>query len=338
MPQKVSDADFEAACIKHVSATSIARALGLSERQVFKRRQELERREGIQLPRGENSHNPTGSNGWAPTGGAYAFRTEKTIRDGIAIVFGDMHCRPVHGRIGDTPAMSALLKVAARLSPDMLINMGDTLDGAAISRHPPLGWEVKPTVAEEIGGAQHDLSRIVKAAPKAQRHWIVGNHDERYDRHLAVRVPEFRNVTGMRLADNFPDWPLSWSLEINATLFVHRWHNGVHARWNNLLKAGGCHMVTADTHRSGTTHYTGQRGATWHAVEVGCMAEPSGPQFAYTRGLRPNWQMGFVILTWRDGEMCPPERCLVDDAGRAWFRGEVVAEKPRVRVRAGAAA
>ena len=33
---------------------------------------------------------------------------------------------------------------------------------------------------------------------------------------------------------------------------------------------------------------------------------------------------GFVVLTWKDGRMLPPEMCEVID-GKAYFRGEVVA-------------
>jgi hypothetical protein len=317
---------------------SVAAELGVSVRAVQARKRRLEKTTGLEFERAP-SPNPHGRNGWNPDAGtAYPFRLERAVSHGVAVVFGDLHCRPVPGRVGDAPALAALLRVTERLQPNLLINMGDALDGAALSRHPPLGWEIKPTIAEEIGGAQYDLARIRDAAPKAWRVWIVGNHDERYDRHLAMRVPEMRDLVGMRLSDSFPDWPMAWSLEINGSaLFVHRWHGGVHARHNNLLKGGGAHVITADTHRSGVTHYTAQMGRTVHGVEVGCMAEPSGAQFQYTRGIRPNWQMGFAVLTWRDGMLLPPEKCLVDDAGRAWFRGECVAEKPRVRVRANAA-
>ena len=41
----------------------------------------------------------------------------------------------------------------------------DVLDGAAIGRHPPLGWEAKPKIADEIAAGQHDLSRIAERAP-----------------------------------------------------------------------------------------------------------------------------------------------------------------------------
>jgi hypothetical protein len=330
-----SEEEFVAICRELKNVARIAERLGVSARAVKSRRARIERDTGVRLPRAA-SNNPHGRNGWNPDAGhAYVFRHERQIENGTAIAFGDMHCRPLLYRVGDTPPMAALLRVAERIRPRLMINMGDTLDGAALSRHPPIGWERKPTVEEEIGGAQHDLSRIVKATPNAWHAWIIGNHDERYDRHLAVRVPEFRDVVGTRLADSFPDWAMSWSLEVNgAALFIHRWHGGVHARHNNLMKAGGAHVITADTHRSGVTHYTGQLGNTMHAVEVGCMAEPSGPQFQYVRGIRPNWQMGFAVLTWQDGVLLPPEKCLVDDTGRAWFRGECVAEKPRVRVRA----
>jgi hypothetical protein len=334
----IDDETFIRACREHVSAGKIARVLGITERAAKARRARLEKRTGVRLPRGLG-YNMEGRNGWAPSGGdAYPQRAEMTIGNGTVVAFGDMHCRPLNMRPGDTPAMSALLRVVERVEPVALVCTGDVLDGASISRHPPLGWETKPALVDEVGGAQHDLHRVAAAAPKARRAWVVGNHDERFDRTLATRAPDYRGIPGTRLADMFPDWPLTWSLMVNGdTLFIHRWHSGVHARWNNAMK-GQCHIVSGDTHRAGTTHYSNQTGRTWHSIETGCMADPSGPQFQYVRGVRPNWQMGFVVLTWRDFQLCPPEHCHVDEAGRAWFRGEVIAEKPRVRVRARAEA
>jgi hypothetical protein len=270
---------------------------------------------------------------------AYPRRAFLEIEDGVALAFGDGHCLPLDWREdGDTPAMAAALRLAEELQPSHLLCMGDMLDGASISRHDPIGWQVKPTVEQEVGAVQHDLSRLRRAAPEARRLYVVGNHCERYDRVLAQRVPEFRDVIGTRLADSLPDWHMAWAFEINgALLAVHRWHGGVHAGWNNVVKGGGAHIVSGDTHRLNVRPYTGQIG-TLYAVECGTLADTRGEQFSYTRGLDPNWQAGFAVLTWRDGVLKPPELCQVDNAGVAWFRGRAIAGKPRVRVKARAAA
>jgi hypothetical protein len=312
------------------SPARVAARIGVSVRNVHYRRVRLER-QGHML----DAADPQMARRFRC---AYPRRAFLEIEDGVALAFGDGHCLPVEWREdGDTPAMAAALRLAEDLQPTHLLCMGDMLDGASISRHPPLGWEVKPRVEDELGAVQHDLSRLRRAAPNAKPVWIVGNHDERYDRTLAQRVPDFRDVLGTSLSDSFPDWAMSWSLEINGALVaVHRWHAGVHAAWNNVMKSGGAHLITGDTHRLTLRAYTGQIGQIY-AVECGTLADPRGRQFEYTRGLDPNWQAGFAVLTWRGGVLMPPELCQVDNAGVAWFRGRAIAGKPRVRVKARAA-
>lgn len=300
----------------------IAREIGVAERNVYARRIRLER-EGYALPGNPNCHNPSG--GYRS---AYKRQIDLEIADGTLVAFGDMHSYPVRERVGDTPAMGALLALLPRLKPTHLIDMGDAFNGGAIGRHPPLGWEKKTSVEEELVAVQHDKRRIVGAAPDAEKAWVVGNHDERYDRRLAQVASDFEGVAGFRLEDHFSDWPLAWSIVVNGdTKFIHRWHGGVHARWNNVLKGGGGHIVTADTHRLGVTAYTGQFG-TLYGIECGTLADPRSSDFEYTRGVEPNWQPGFVVLRWRGGVLQPPELCHVDEAGVAWFRGEPVVSKP----------
>jgi hypothetical protein len=303
-------------------AADIARDLGVAERNVYARRIRLER-EGYALPGSPLGHNPSGG-----LRSAYRRQIDLTIEDGTLVAFGDMHSMPVQGRGGDTPAMGALLALLPRLKPTHLIDMGDAVNGGAIGRHPPLGWERKASVEEELVAVQHDKRRIVDACPDAEKAWVVGNHDERFDRRLAQVASDFEGVAGFRLEDHFPGWPLAWSVVVNGdTKFIHRWHGGVHARWNNVLKGGGGNIVTGDTHRLGVTSYTGQFG-TLYGIECGTLADPRSPDFEYTRGIEPNWQPGFVVLRWRSGVLQPPEICYVDEAGVAWFRGEPVRLKP----------
>lgn len=310
------------------SPTRLARHLGISERAVYLRRRNMERAMQTALVGNVDCNNPGGGRR------AWASRVPLTLRDGVIVCPSDLHSMPLRMRDRDTLAMAALLRLIPLLRPDVVLFMGDALDGASISRHPPQGWETKPTVEDEIGAVQHDLGRIADAAAGAELAWVVGNHDQRYDYTLAQRVPEFRNITGFSLGDAFPAWQFAWSFLINDTaLAVHRWHGGVHARWNNVLKAG-CSVISGDTHRLGATPYATQSGGTNWAVECGTTADVNAPCFEYLRGLAPQWQQGFAVLTFRDGELLPPELCTVHGGG-AYFRGELIAGRGRVRAKTG---
>jgi hypothetical protein len=305
------------------SAVAVARRLGMSERAVFARRQRM-RREGFDLPGNEDCASPGGSIVRA----AYPRQLDVSVSDGLIVAFGDLHSAPLAWRNGDTQPMRMLLEWLAEHGARvrLLLCMGDVLDGASIGRHPPLGWEERPTIEAEIGAGVHDLDRLAALAPDAERLWVVGNHDERFDRTLAQQAKEFRSLTGMRMQDHFQRWRMAWSVRVNDEIVaVHRWHGGVHAAHNNLMKSGGAHMVTGDTHRLDVKVFHGQVGPRY-AVETGTLAEPDGTQFAYTRGLMPNWQPGFAVLPIVGGELHRPDTVSVFDA-----------PKPRVRVKAGGA-
>jgi hypothetical protein len=330
MPQTATTQEFVAAWERHGGkAAAIADDLGMLVRSVYMRRQRLEAR-GWELPAlasspGDITHR-----------GAYPLRQHVQIFDGVMVVFGDAHWWP-----GDplSPAEAALLTLLHRLDPDYLVANGDVYDGASNSRHPPIGWERKPTVAEELGELQQRMRRISDHAKRAVKMRTVGNHDRRFDYKLAAAAGEYAGVAGTRLADHLPDWPESWSIHVNEgvvgghTVIKHKLRQGVTAGRNNAMHAG-VHIVTNHTHALDCTpveDYSGRR----YAVQCGAIVDTRGPQVEYGEDAPNAGRAGFAVLTWTAGVLQPPELCEVDDAGVPWFRGDPVALKPRVRVKAG---
>lgn len=338
---RVSEAEF----IRVLEATGgniqqTAATVGTTVENARKRRRRIEARTGRQLIRNLACPNPTG--GYDSREWAYHPRADLQIYHGTAVVFGDMHSQVLDRRNGrDTPAMEALLNVLELLNTACVatINMGDTADFPSIGRHPPIGKEQRPKVADEIIAQRHDLNRIIERSVHAngRRHWIIGNHDQRLDRILGQRVPELEGVDGMSLAELHPAWRISSAVFVNAdmlrgrTKFVHRWHAGIHARSNNVMKGGGGHFVSADTHRLDDTTFRGQFGDWWYSVETGMIADLHGPQFQYTSGVDPNWRAGFYVLSWEDGVLLPPEKVPVEWDGTVRFRGHVVAGSRRTK-------
>jgi len=305
-------------------AASVAAELGMVERPVFARRARLEAM-GYELPCGQEPPSNITKRS------AYPTRQDVTLQDGVAVVFSDRHYWPGDGI---TPAEAALLTLLPRLNPDLLICNGDVYDGAAQSRHAPLGWERKPDVRDELGAVQGGMARIAAAAPQARKLRTVGNHDRRFDYRLAQVAPDYRGIAGTRLSDHLPDWPESWAAHVNAggpghTVIKHKLRQGVTAGRNNGL-AAGTHIVTAHTHALDVTCLEDYRGRRY-SVQTGMLGDPNSPAFEYGEDAPIKGRPGFVVLTWQSGLLLPPEVCEVDDAGVAWFRGAPVALRFRVR-------
>lgn len=260
-----------------------------------------------------------------------ALAAEMTIRDGVALVFGDAHW--THPEQPRSLAHEALLAAIPSIAPTVILSVGDLMDLGEPSRHAPLMWQRRHRVRDELDAARLHLGDIVALAPKAKRWWIRGNHDDRFDKWLADNAAAFEGIHGLALQDHFPDWEFCWRLNINTDVVaMHRFHGGIHAGWNNTVKAG-LTTITGDTHSLEAKPNVDMRGRRW-GIQTGMLADPAWPCFHYMLGNTRLWTPGFVVLTWRDGELMPPELCEVVN-GVAWFRGKALAGKPRVRVQAG---
>jgi hypothetical protein len=247
-------------------------------------------------------------------------RKELEVDNGVVIVFSDAHYWPG----GASTAHRALVHFCRKLKPSAVICNGDAIDGSAISRHPPIGWESCPSVKEELEVCQERLGQIVDASEQATLVWLLGNHDARFETRLAAVAPEFRDVHGIHLKDHFPAWDCGWSLFINGDVVIkHRFKGGTHAPFNNTLHSG-LSTVTGHLHSAKVTPFSDYRG-TRYGVDTGCLADPYHPAFqGYCEDNPRNWRSGFCVLTFLDGSLLMPELVLVFDENRVQFRGELI--------------
>ncbi len=314
---KVSDKDFVRVFEEH-GPMETARRLGMNKRKVFERRSNLERK----LKRQIMSPSPLNTR----QGSDHASRVRLDIKDGIVLVASDGHYWP--GRA--TTAHRAFVKFCKEIpgtkdKPSIIVMNGDAFDGAQVSRHPAIGWEDKPTVAEELEAVQERLSEIECAAPKnAKLVWPLGNHDARFETRLATMAREYARIHGFHLKDHVgARWVPCWSLWINGEVVIkHRWKGGAHATHNAAVESGKT-MITGHLHSLKVTPFNDYNG-TRYGVDTGCLADPYGPMFAdYSEDNPRNHRSGFVVLTFIKGELQWPEVVNVISEGRIGFRGKI---------------
>ena len=247
----------------------------------------------------------------------YGARIHVPVKEGCVVVFSDAHFWP--GYVSN--ANKALLQLLPKLRPYLLINNGDSFDGASISRYPRIGWDTKPTVKQELDANTERLTEIEKAAPNAMRTWNLGNHDARFENFLAARAPEFQGVGGFHLKDHFPSWLPAWSTWIGDEIIVkHRMKGGKYSASNNVLAAGRS-IVTGHDHMLWGKALTNYSGTTW-GIDAGTLADVWGPMFKdYTEDHVVDWQSGFVILHFSNGKFNGPEFVHAVPDGRVVYRG-----------------
>src|SRR5574340_21153 len=309
---KVSDYEFIRLWVRYGSPQKLASIIGIAERNVMARRRAVEARYQLSL---ESSRTTARHHGLSD----HPSIANLDIQDGVVLVASDCHYWP--GII--TPAHTAFVQMCRELKPKAAILNGDVVDGARISRHPPIGWEDRPSVIQELECCQQRLTEIEDAMGGGYLGWNLGNHDARYETRLASVAPEFARVHGVHLKDHFPRWKPAWSTWINDDVVIkHRWKGGIHATHNNTVSSGKT-MVTGHLHSLKVTPYSDYNGTRW-GVDTGTMAPIYGPQTSdYCETNPVNWRQGFIVLTFHKGRLLWPEIVHVCSENEIEFRGKV---------------
>lgn len=318
MTRKVTDGEFIAAWKRLASPALVSKALGLDIRNVYKRRDRIEQAHGILL------ETVTDDKGGRPKVlvPKLGFRAMQEKISGTVIIGSDGHFWPGER----SAAFAAMVELIKELRPSMIIMNGDSFDGARISRHLPGGWANLPDVADELDAVRERHAEIESVAPDGcPLIWAAGNHDSRFGARLAQGAPEYIKVKGFDIADHFPAWQFCWSIWLNDnTIVKHRYHQGVHAAYQNTLKSGK-NIVTGHTHAMGATHWADYNGIRW-GIQTGTLSEmgPETDKFAYAEDNPANHSQGFAVLSYTEGGMLlEPEFCRVIH-GTAYFRGQPV--------------
>lgn len=312
-----TEAEFISLWHKYQSVQKLSEFLGINYRAVLKRRKHLEEKHDIILESLDNRGNFRGLS--IPEN---RIRASYEIENGMVLVGSDCHYNPKY----ISTAHKGFVEFVKYLKPKLIVLNGDLFDFASISKHHRIGWQESPTVQEELEEVQARLGDIEKVRPAGCiLHRTIGNHDLRYDGKLSNVLPQYQGVRGMALADHLPHWSYSWTLMVNEnTMIKHRWHNGIHAVYNNILK-GGTSFVTGHLHSLKVTPWTDYNGDRY-GVDTGTMAAVDDEQFSYTEGSPVNWRAGFAILTFINGKLMPPELAQVvsEDKGHIFFRGQLI--------------
>lgn len=303
------------------SGAKVAKALNCAVRTVLARRKDIEIRIGKPL----DVYDPNRPQ-YNTRDVKHKARINIEIKDAILPIAGDIHIWP--GPL--TLVQEAYIEMVRRLKPRFVILIGDVFDGARISRHPRIGFlEDRPTVKDELIAVEAYLTKLEQAAPKgSQLIWCLGNHDGRYESYLAQAAPEMEGVSGFHLKDKFPRWKPCWSVVINEgqpshTVIKHRWHNGIHATYNNALKSG-VNFVTGHLHKLDARKWNDVRGHRY-GVDVGFMADIDDPQFIHYREDSPaDWTSGFAVISYKYGKLMRPEFVQKWSEHEVEFRGEVI--------------
>jgi len=265
------------------SIPKIAKHFGMSQRNTFIRRRKVEEILGIDLLASSNYSKKNYPQ--------YQTLFHEKKKKYSIVVGSDYHEVP-----GKRPkAFIAFLDFIKDVQPEVVVINGDFFDFPSISRHARIDWQQLPSVEDELIDGVSRMNEIQQASPKSKKYFILGNHDLRFSGKLANNAHEFQNIKGMQLEDHIPNWEICMSVVFNDCMIVmHRYHNGIHSSYNDVLKSGS-NIVTGHDHKLNVRPYTDFSGVRY-GIKSGVLSDIYSPVFAYMESKPRDWQPGFVYI------------------------------------------
>lgn len=82
-----------------------------------------------------------------------------------------------HSPSTDEQAFGRVVSAIETYKPDVIVHLGDAIEGDFMSKHPPDARE-EPSPDEELDKVVAMLNVLTDAAPNAHKVWLYGNHDD----------------------------------------------------------------------------------------------------------------------------------------------------------------
>lgn len=233
---------------------------------------------------------------------------------------------PYHDKL----ALSKLIKVAADVQPDAIVQIGDGIDFPQVSQWSKgTAGEYADTLQEHVDGFREDvLEPLRKAAPKAEITWLEGNHDLRLKDFVKKYAAPLGHLRALDVANLFAleDLDISYvrgPLRIGTNTFaVHGHEAGGYcasaSAWDaKFSKRYGSDksFVFGHTHQPFIIHrafgYEGKVSPRF-TMNTGSIMDPVAA--SYIKDGAVSWVMSFALLR-DDGKRVYPELVTMVDRG-----------------------
>jgi hypothetical protein len=221
----------------------------------------------------------------------------------------------VHGSMMDRPAVDAFLADLRRWNPDEIVLNGDIVEcGGFLAAHHTLGYVAQTSYSyqDDIAAANWFLDEVQKAAPKAEIHYLEGNHEDRVERWVvdqtmrhqrdseflreliapnALLKLEQRGINFYRRSVEYvPGLPPGW-IKLGKIFFVHELSGSKNAARDSVTRTAG-NVVYAHTHREDSASVVLPGVGLVKAWNPGCLCQR---QPLWRHSDPTGWSHGYAV-------------------------------------------
>lgn len=262
---------------------------------------------------------------------------------------GEYH--PIH----DERALAVVQMMCADLRPDEIINLGDTVDLASLSRFDKDSDHFTHSLQPAFNRAHRLYAELRADNPQAKITEVDSNHNARLKKFMLKNASELYGLRQAGTEQRYPAMSYPWLANLEAVqvnwvggynaaeyvygeeydappiVFKHGSLVGQNVAGKESVANPYTHVVRGHTHRPDMTHRTMRNGhyLTYMIVGVTCSVNGDVPSVhsAVDDDNRPvrtqeNWQQGLAVITdYQDGTY-QFDQVLIRD-GVAKYRGKV---------------
>ncbi|MBK7864363.1 MAG: metallophosphoesterase [Archangiaceae bacterium] len=190
------------------------------------------------------------------------------------LVLGDIHA-PYHHR----RALEWVYRLADKMKPDRVVQVGDLRDQFSFSRYPKV---LKMSPEKEMELASAAVSKIWAHFKGLSNFQLVGNHDDRLLKKVLSDSPELASLVGKSFREmyTFPGvttvYDSRQELILDGVIYQHghRSKLGDHARFNQRS------TVCGHSHNGGVVFMRNLKGVYWE-LNAGYLGDVRSPAFGY---------------------------------------------------------
>lgn len=234
-----------------------------------------------------------------------SFRKELVALDQRVLIISDIHLPHAH-----QDWYHFLSEIKNQYKPELIINVGDEIDGHSISFHD--SDQELFSASKELEYAIEEIQHLKQLFPKM--YLCESNHGSLIFRRMKHHGLPLRHLKSLQELYNTPQW--SWHHEIilethiGNTLIVH----GKTGAYHKLAMSQGCNAVQGHFHQRSEVTWSRSSTNNIFNMFVGCLINEQSLAFAYGKNIA---KKPIISLGWLN-ELGEPSviRMILDKHGR----------------------
>ena len=235
---------------------------------------------------------------------------------------------PIH----DERCLMVARLICKHYRPDFIVNLGDTIDLAALSRFPADSNHFQHSLNPAFNRVHQMYAELRADNPQAEIHEVDSNHNTRLSKFILRQVPELYGITQAGIESTYPI--LTYPFFANLDAVGVTWHSGygaaeyvygeeydappiVFKHGVTVVSNGSTankeskdnpetHIVRGHGHRIESHWRTNRKGEYISSHQLGCTCSIDGDVPSYHSAVddngkvvkrKENWQQGVMMIT-----------------------------------------